>query len=58
MWNFLRSGRKVTLKQGDIKFIEELLEKDKRTYNSQQLSKILKKQNKLNQLPEESVESL
>ncbi|MGP0129107.1 MAG: helix-turn-helix domain-containing protein [cyanobacterium endosymbiont of Rhopalodia musculus] len=51
LWDLPRSGRKRTWKEEDIKYLEELSEKDEKTYNSRQLSNLLKKERKIKLTP-------
>lgn len=52
LWDKPRSGRKRTWKESDIEYLEELCNHGKRTYNSKQLSVILKKERQVELSPE------
>ncbi|XTZ19552.1 MAG: helix-turn-helix domain-containing protein [cyanobacterium endosymbiont of Rhopalodia fuxianensis] len=51
LWDLPRSGRKRTWKEEDIKYLEEISERDKKNYNSRQLSNLLKKERKVKLTP-------
>jgi len=44
LWDAPRSGRKKTWEEEDIKYLESRCEQDGRTYNSKQLSVLLKQE--------------
>ena len=44
LWDQPRSGRKPVWKEEDLKYIEERCDRSQRTYNSKQLSHLLKKE--------------
>jgi len=42
LWDAQRTGRKKTWQKADIKYLEECCDREERTYNSKQLSALLK----------------
>ena len=52
LWDKPRSGRKKTWKKSDIDYLEELCNDQERTYNSKQLSVLLKKERQVELSPE------
>ena len=52
LWDAPRSGRKKTWQEADIKYLEDCGEREERTYNSKQLSHLLKKERSLELSPE------
>ncbi|NEP51425.1 MAG: helix-turn-helix domain-containing protein [Moorea sp. SIO3C2] len=52
LWDKPRSGRKQTWKKSDIEYLEELCNEGERTYNSKQLSVLLKKERQVELSPE------
>ena len=52
LWDAPRSGRKARWKETDIEYIENCCEVEPRTYNSKQLSALLKKERQIELSPE------
>ncbi|WP_293063576.1 MULTISPECIES: IS630 family transposase [unclassified Moorena] len=52
LWDNPRSGRKKTWKESDIEYLEELCNHGERTYNSKQLSVLIKKERQVELSPE------
>lgn len=51
LWDAPRSGRKKTWEEADIEYLEERCDRDERTYNSKQLSVLLKKERQVELTP-------
>jgi transposase len=51
LWDAPRTGRKRTWQEADIKYLEDCCEREERTYNSKQLSHLLKKERSLELSP-------
>lgn len=51
LWDAPRSGRKKTWEEEDIKYLESRCEQDGRTYNSKQLSVLLKQERQVELTP-------
>jgi len=52
LWDAPRTGRRSTWQEADIKYLEDCCEREERTYNSKQLSHLLKKERSLELSPE------
>jgi hypothetical protein len=52
LWDAPRSGRKRTWQEADIKYLEDCCDREERTYNSKQLSHLLKKERSWELSPE------
>jgi len=50
-WDAQRSGRRKTWKEADIKYLEERCKEEERTYNSKQLSVLLKQERQVELTP-------
>ena len=51
LWDAPRSGRKKTWEEADIEYLEYRCDRDERTYNSKQLSVLLKKERQVELTP-------
>jgi transposase len=51
LWDAPRSGRKKTWEEEDIEYLESRCEQDGRTYNSKQLSVLLKQERQVELTP-------
>ena len=51
LWDAPRSGRKKIWEEADIEYLEYRCERDERTYNSKQLSVLLKKERQVELTP-------